>query len=97
MSSISNTTSSLIDSFSAADVACTFDLILTPDRLRRNPRSAWYTNLEKVTADNPSQVTFHLKQPQPSLLALLALVTLALKSFIEWRVHRQAIHANGDE
>jgi len=58
--------------FSAADVACTFDLILTPDRLRRNPRSAWYTNLEKVTADNPSQVTFHLKQPQPSLLALLA-------------------------
>jgi len=58
--------------FSAADVACTFDLILTPDRLRRNPRSAWYTNVEKVTADGPSQVTFHLKQPQPSLLALLA-------------------------
>ena len=58
--------------FSAADVACTFDLILTPDRLRRNPRSAWYTNLEKVTADGPSEVTFHLKQPQPSLLALLA-------------------------
>ncbi|HQS18301.1 ABC transporter substrate-binding protein [Reyranella sp.] len=58
--------------FSAADVACTFDLILTPDRLRRNPRRAWYTNVEKVTADGPSQVTFHLKQPQPSLLALLA-------------------------
>ena len=58
--------------FSAADVACTFDLILTPDRLRRNPRSAWYTNVEKVTADGPSAVTFHLKQPQPSLLALLA-------------------------
>ncbi len=58
--------------FSAADVACTFDLILTPDRLRRNPRSAWYGNLEKVTADSPSEVTFHLKQPQPSLLALLA-------------------------
>ncbi len=58
--------------FSAADVACTFDLILTPDRLRRNPRSAWYTNVEKVTADGPSEVTFHLKQPQPSLLALLA-------------------------
>ncbi len=58
--------------FSAADVACTFDLILTPDKLRRNPRSAWYTNVEKVTADSPSEVTFHLKQPQPSLLALLA-------------------------
>ena len=50
--------------FSAADVACTFDLILTPDKLRRNPRSAWYTNVEKVTADGPSRVTFHLKQPQ---------------------------------
>ncbi|WP_422009835.1 ABC transporter substrate-binding protein [Reyranella sp.] len=58
--------------FSAADVACTFDLILTPDRLRRNPRSAWYGNVEKVTADGASEVTFHLKQPQPSLLALLA-------------------------
>ncbi|OYX11025.1 MAG: peptide ABC transporter substrate-binding protein [Rhizobiales bacterium 32-66-8] len=53
-------------------MACTFDLILTPDRLRRNPRRAWYTNVEKVTADGPSAVTFHLKQPQPSLLALLA-------------------------
>jgi peptide/nickel transport system substrate-binding protein len=58
--------------FSAADVACTFDLILTPEKLRRNPRSAWYTNVEKVTADGPSEVTFHLKQPQPALLALLA-------------------------
>jgi peptide/nickel transport system substrate-binding protein len=58
--------------FSAADVACTFDLILTPEKLRRNPRSAWYGNVEKVTADSPSEVTFHLKQPQPSLLALLA-------------------------
>lgn len=58
--------------FSAADVACTFDLLLGTDKLRRNPRSAWYTNVEKVTADTPSQVTFHLKQAQPSLLALLA-------------------------
>jgi peptide/nickel transport system substrate-binding protein len=58
--------------FSAADVACTFDLLLGTDKLRRNPRSAWYTNVEKVTADSPSQVTFHLKQPQPSLVALLA-------------------------
>ncbi len=32
-----------------------------------------------------------------SLLALLALVTLALKSFIEWRVHRQTAHAIGEE
>jgi peptide/nickel transport system substrate-binding protein len=58
--------------FSAQDVACTFDLLLSPDKLRRNPRSAWYSNVEKVTADAPFEATFHLKQPQPSLLALLA-------------------------
>ncbi len=57
---------------SAQDVACTFDLLLSPDKLRRNPRSAWYSNVEKVTADAPFEATFHLKQPQPSLLALLA-------------------------
>ena len=58
--------------FSAQDVACTFDLLLSPDKLRRNPRSAWWSNVEKVTADTPTEVTFHLKAPQPSLLALLA-------------------------
>jgi peptide/nickel transport system substrate-binding protein len=39
--------------FSAKDVACTFDLLLSADRLRRNPRSAWYTNVEKATAGGP--------------------------------------------
>ena len=46
--------------FTAADVACTFDLLLSPDKLRRNPRGAWYSNVEKVTADGPLEVTFHL-------------------------------------
>jgi peptide/nickel transport system substrate-binding protein len=58
--------------FTAKDVACTFDLLLGEGKLRRNPRSAWWTNVEKVTADSDTQVTFHLKAPQPSLLALLA-------------------------
>jgi peptide/nickel transport system substrate-binding protein len=58
--------------FSAKDVACTFDLLLGEGKLRRNPRSAWWTNIEKVTADSDTQVTFHLKAPQPSLVALLA-------------------------
>ena len=58
--------------FTAKDVACTFDLLLSSDKLRRNPRSAWYSNVEKVTADAPFEATFHLKHPQPSLLALLA-------------------------
>ena len=40
--------------FSAKDVACTFDLLLGGEtKLRRNPRSAWWTNVVKVTADMP--------------------------------------------
>ncbi|UYN95634.1 MAG: ABC transporter substrate-binding protein [Enhydrobacter sp.] len=58
--------------FTAKDVACTFDLLLSPDKLRRNPRRAWYTNVEKTTVDGDFQVTVHLKEPQPALLALLA-------------------------
>jgi peptide/nickel transport system substrate-binding protein len=59
--------------FSAKDVACTFDLLLSGEsKLRRNPRQAWWTNVEKVTADSDTQATFHLKEPQPSLVALLA-------------------------
>jgi len=59
--------------FSARDVACTFDLLLSgTSKLRRNPRATWYTNVEKVTADSDTQATFHLKAPQPSLVALLA-------------------------
>src|SRR5215813_11380800 len=58
--------------FSAEDVACTFDMLLSPDKLRRRPRAAWWNNVEKVTADSPTQATFHLKHRQPSLIALLA-------------------------
>jgi peptide/nickel transport system substrate-binding protein len=59
--------------FTAKDVACTFDLLLSGDgKLRRNPRAAWWTNVEKVTADSDTQATFHLKAPQPSLVTLLA-------------------------
>ena len=54
------------------DVACTFDLLLSADKLRRNPRAAWWSNVEKVTADGDFDVTFHLKHRQPALLALLA-------------------------
>ena len=60
--------------FTAADVKCTFDLLLgkTKEKLRLNAREAWWTNLNEVTADNEHQATFHLKQPQPSFQALLA-------------------------
>ena len=60
--------------FTAADVRCTFDLLMEKGeaKLRRNPRGVWYENVEQVTADSDFEVTFHLKQPQPSLLAFLA-------------------------
>ncbi|WP_428675545.1 ABC transporter substrate-binding protein [Reyranella sp.] len=60
--------------FSSADVKCTFDMLMDKGevKLRRNPRGVWYENVEKVTADGDFQITFHLKVPQPSLLAFLA-------------------------
>jgi peptide/nickel transport system substrate-binding protein len=58
--------------FTAKDVQCTFELLLGTDKLRRNPRSAWYSNVAKVTADSDFEATFQLKSPQPALLALLS-------------------------
>jgi peptide/nickel transport system substrate-binding protein len=60
--------------FTAADVKCTWDLLMGKgtDKLRLNPRKSWYRNLEEVVARGDYEVTFRLKQPQPSLLALLA-------------------------
>ena len=60
--------------FSAADVKCTWDLMTgrSRDALRVNPRKSWYRNLDEVTTNGDYEVTFHLKRPQPALLALLA-------------------------
>jgi peptide/nickel transport system substrate-binding protein len=60
--------------FTANDVKCTFDRLMekTEDKFRKNPRKTWYSNVADVSADSPTQVTFHLNRPQPSLLALLA-------------------------
>jgi len=60
--------------FTSADVKCTFDLLAgkAKEKLRGNPRKEWYSNVVDVTADNDHQATFHLKQPQPALLTLLA-------------------------
>jgi len=59
--------------FTAADVKCTWDLILgtRSDKLRANPRKAWYRNLDRITVAGDT-VTFHLKRPQPAFIALLA-------------------------
>mgnify|MGYP002079152056 CR=1 FL=1 len=60
--------------FTAADVKCTWDLLLgkAKEPLRANPRGMWYWNVNEVTADGDDTATFHLKDPQPALLALLA-------------------------
>src|SRR5205809_3867829 len=60
--------------FTAKDVKCTWDMLTgkATDKLRLNPRKAWYRNLEEVTTNGDYEVTFHLKRPQPALIALLA-------------------------
>ncbi len=60
--------------FTAKDVKCTFDMLMdkSPQKFRKNPRKTWYDNVTEVTADGDFQATFHLKRPQPALLALLA-------------------------
>src|SRR5439155_1754211 len=60
--------------FTAKDVKCTWELIAgtSAEKLRVNPRKSWYRNLEGVSVDNDYQVTFNLKRPQPSFIALLA-------------------------
>ncbi len=60
--------------FTAADVKCTWDALrgLSADKFRINPRKAWYRNVEDITTNGDHEVTFHLKRPQPYLIALLA-------------------------
>jgi peptide/nickel transport system substrate-binding protein len=60
--------------FTAADVKCTFDLLQgkASEKLRINPRKPWYDNLAEVTAAGDYEVTFKLKRPQSSFLAMLA-------------------------
>ncbi len=60
--------------FTAKDVVCTFDLLTgkAEPKLRRNPRTTWYGNVDTVTANGDHEVTVNLRRPQPSLPALLA-------------------------
>jgi peptide/nickel transport system substrate-binding protein len=60
--------------FSSADVKCTWDMVsgLAPGKIRKSPRQAWFNNLKEITVNGPTEVTFHLKRPQPSFVSLLA-------------------------
>src|SRR6516164_5580696 len=71
-----NCTPSLSDGkpFTAADVKCTWDMLTgkSQEKLRLNPRKAWYRNLEGIVPDGDHAVTFVLKRSQPAFLMLLA-------------------------
>src|SRR5712664_488385 len=60
--------------FTAQDVKCTWDLLQgkTSEKLRINPRKAWYGNLDEVTTSGDHEAILRLKRPQPAFLALLA-------------------------
>lgn len=60
--------------FSAADVKCTWDMVsgLAPGKIRKSPRQAWFSNVKEISVGGDHEVTFHLKQVQPSLIAMLA-------------------------
>ena len=60
--------------FTAKDVKCTFDLLQgkSQDKFRKNPRKDWFEFVYDVSINGDDEVTFHLKRPQPSLLAMLA-------------------------
>jgi peptide/nickel transport system substrate-binding protein len=60
-------------SFSAADVKCTYDLLMgkAKEKLRLNFREAWFLNLADVTTNGDTEATFHLNRPQPAFFSLL--------------------------
>src|SRR5438874_315774 len=60
--------------FTAKDIKCTFDLLQGKgaEKLRLNPRKAWYRNLDDVVPNGDHDVTFRLKRTQPAFIALLA-------------------------
>ncbi len=60
--------------FTAKDVVCTYDLQLgkSQAKLRTNPRLSLFKNVDHLTTNGDFEVTFHLKQPQPAFLMLIA-------------------------
>lgn len=60
--------------FTSKDVKCTWDMLrgVSSAKFRKNPRRTWYENVTEITTNGDYEATFHLKRPQPALLALLA-------------------------
>jgi peptide/nickel transport system substrate-binding protein len=60
--------------FTSRDVKCTWDLLMGKgeQKLRANPREAWWSNVDRVETDGDFGAVFHLKRPQPALIAMIA-------------------------
>ncbi len=60
--------------FTSADVKCTWDTVSgkIDSKMRKNPRKTWWWNIREITTNGPYEVSFHLENPQPSLLVMLA-------------------------
>jgi len=60
--------------FTSADVKETFDIVrgASAKRTKLNPRRAWYATVEEIVTNGDHEVTFRVKSPQLSLLAVLA-------------------------
>jgi len=60
--------------FTSADVKCTFDMVMgrSEQKFRQNPRKPWYNQVVDIVTNGDFEVSFNLKRPQPSLLAMLA-------------------------
>jgi peptide/nickel transport system substrate-binding protein len=60
--------------FTAKDVKCTWDMLrgVSEQKFRKNPRKDWYANVTDISVNGDLEATFHLRRPQPSLLAMLA-------------------------
>jgi len=60
--------------FTSKDVKMTWDDVrgVSGRRLKLNPRKLWWDNVTDVTTNGDHEVTFHLKRPQPAILAMLA-------------------------
>ncbi|MBI4082783.1 MAG: ABC transporter substrate-binding protein [Candidatus Lambdaproteobacteria bacterium] len=60
--------------FTSADAKSTYDIArgASTKRTKLNPRKAWWFNVKDITTNGDRELTFTLKRPQPSLLAMLA-------------------------
>jgi peptide/nickel transport system substrate-binding protein len=60
--------------FTAADVKCTWDAIIGQRQsgMRKNPRKSWYFDVVSIGTDGDHEVSFHVRDPEPSLMAMLA-------------------------